>query len=219
MGSSTSALARAERALLTRGLEWWTQHGQPAEPQRAPPVEFTLSDVAVGDGLHIHTAAYRKTEAVHRRTPPAKPSEQTPLVAMHGFGTGLGIYYAALPALAEKWAGPVFALDSLGCCLSSRPRWHLEKGEACAVAKAESFFVDGLERWRAQMKIDKMVLMGHSLGGYLAVAYAEKYPQHVDRLVLVSAVGVPLPPEELAEAHAQAPVIRRRSASVPSRTR
>ena len=34
---------------------------------------------------------------------------------MHGFGTGLGIYSAALPALAEQWRGPLYAIDSLGC--------------------------------------------------------------------------------------------------------
>ena len=90
-----------------------------------------------------------------------------------------------------------------------------------------------------------MVLMGHSVGGYLAVAYAEKYPERVEvtawgsnryctlallpplalvppctgnycwltvaelwsrqRLVLVSPVGVPQPPERLKEAHSEAP--------------
>jgi pimeloyl-ACP methyl ester carboxylesterase len=29
-----------------------------------------------------------------------------------------------------------------------------------------------------------MILCGHSLGGYLSFAYAERYPQHVDRLIL-----------------------------------
>lgn len=29
------------------------------------------------------------------------------------------------------------------------------------------------------------------MGGYISVAYAEKYPQHVDRLLLLSPVGVP----------------------------
>ena len=33
-----------------------------------------------------------------------------------------------------------------------------------------------------------MILCGHSLGGYLGVAYAEKYPQRLERLVLISPV-------------------------------
>ena len=71
---------------------------------------------------------------------------------MHGFGTGLGMYYAALPALAEKWRGRVLAIDTLGCALSSRPSWHLPKGEGSSVDEVEDFFVDGLERWRATMQ-------------------------------------------------------------------
>eukprot|EP00558_Chaetoceros_sp_UNC1202_P007597 CAMPEP_0197235182 /NCGR_PEP_ID=MMETSP1429-20130617/2678_1 /TAXON_ID=49237 /ORGANISM="Chaetoceros sp., Strain UNC1202" /LENGTH=268 /DNA_ID=CAMNT_0042693717 /DNA_START=191 /DNA_END=997 /DNA_ORIENTATION=- len=36
-----------------------------------------------------------------------------------------------------------------------------------------------------------MTLGGHSMGGYLSVAYCEKYPQHVERLILISPAGVP----------------------------
>lgn len=36
--------------------------------------------------------------------------------------------------------------------------------------------------------------MGHSLGGYLATRYALKYPEHVQKLVLLSPMGLPVPP-------------------------
>ena len=39
-----------------------------------------------------------------------------------------------------------------------------------------------------------MRLVGHSLGGYLAVAYAERFPERVERLVLLSPVGLPQAP-------------------------
>ena len=41
------------------------------------------------------------------------------------------------------------------------------------------------------MKIEKFVLMGHSLGGYISCCYALQYPQHVEKLILASPVGVP----------------------------
>jgi len=41
-----------------------------------------------------------------------------------------------------------------------------------------------------------MILAGHSMGGYISIAYCEKYPQHVERLVLISPVGVPHVDEE-----------------------
>ena len=55
---------------------------------------------------------------------------------------------------------------------------------------AEDFFLTSLQRWREAMRVDKMVLVGHSLGGYLAASYALQYPQHVQHLVLVCPAGV-----------------------------
>ena len=49
-------------------------------------------------------------------------------------------------------------------------------------------------------------LQGHSLGGYLATAYTEKYPERVERLLLSSPVGVPRKPEEDAAAAAARPL-------------
>jgi len=64
------------------------------------------------------------------------------------------------------------------------------------VSTNESFFVESLESWRQQHNLPKLTLAGHSMGGYLSVAYAEKYPQHVERLILLSPVGVPQKSEE-----------------------
>eukprot|EP00966_Prymnesium_polylepis_P136424 3152412-Prymnesium_polylepis.1 len=54
-----------------------------------------------------------------------------------------------------------------------------------------------------------MVLCGHSVGGYMAVAYTERHPHAVERLILVSPVGVPRPPENLAERRKDAPLLFR----------
>ena len=43
--------------------------------------------------------------------------------------------------------------------------------------------------------LDRMVLVGHSLGSYVATCYAERHPEHVQQLVLTGTAG---PPEPLA---------------------
>jgi cardiolipin-specific phospholipase len=44
------------------------------------------------------------------------------------------------------------------------------------------------------MKLEKMTLAGHSLGGYLSAVYALKYPDRVNKLILLSPAGVPRDP-------------------------
>lgn len=90
-----------------------------------------------------------------------------------------------------------YALDWLGMGLSSRPSFVVKaKTAAEKVTEAESFFLDSLEEWRAIRKLEKLTLVAHSLGGYLAVRYANKYPERVEKLILVSPVGVPKNPYE-----------------------
>ena len=99
--------------------------------------------------------------------------------------------------LSEKhFGGKVFALDLLGWGLSSRPKFEMLKGDGDEISTAEEFFVESLEAWRKAHKLEKMTLGGHSMGGYLSVAYCEKYPQHVDRLILMSPAGVPPGPSD-----------------------
>jgi pimeloyl-ACP methyl ester carboxylesterase len=49
--------------------------------------------------------------------------------------------------------------------------------------------IEDLDALRQHLKLDRLFLIGHSWGGMLAMAYADKYPGHVDELILISSGG------------------------------
>ena len=123
-----------------------------------------------------------------------EPVEET-LVMLHGYGAGLGFFYRNFEPLTRAKGWRLYALDMLGMGNSARPAFHVRaKDQAGKVAEAESWFIDALEDWRRERGIDNFTLLGHSLGGYLAVAYALKYPGRLNKLILASPVGIPEDP-------------------------
>ncbi len=117
------------------------------------------------------------------------------LVMLHGYGAGLGFFYKNFEGLSRVKGWKIYALDLLGMGRSSRPPFTLNsKDRQQCITEAENWFIDALEEWRVQKKIDRFTLLGHSLGGYMAVAYALKYPGHLKKLVLASPVGIPEDP-------------------------
>jgi cardiolipin-specific phospholipase len=141
---------------------------------------------------------YLNTLSITPTTP--APDAPPPAVMLHGYGAGLGFYFQNFPTLAQ-WAGrrgaAVYALDWLGMGRSARVPFTVRAKKddiPGRVAEAEAFFVDSLEEWRAKMALDKMTLVGHSLGAYFSVAYALRYPTRVNKLILLSPAGVPRGP-------------------------
>jgi cardiolipin-specific phospholipase len=122
------------------------------------------------------------------------PADQN-LVILHGYGAGLGFFYKNFEALSRSPGWQLYALDLLGMGRSSRPPFKIKaKTREKQITEAEDWFVDSLEEWRIKRKIDKFTLLGHSMGGYMAVAYALKYPGRLNKLILASPVGIPEDP-------------------------
>lgn len=121
-----------------------------------------------------------------------------PIVMLHGYMNSSLNFYRNWVGLSNYFP-VVFSLDMLGWGLSSRPKFlPLLRNDTSSnddknnmVKATEDVFVESLEKWRQAQGMDKMVLAGHSMGGYLSVAYCERYPERVDRLILISPVGVP----------------------------
>ena len=102
--------------------------------------------------------------------------KNTPIVLIHGYLAGIGIWRFNIDALSES--RPLYAIDLLGFGRSSRSQFSTDPIEV------ENQFVESIEEWRKEMKLDKFVLLGHSFGGYLVTLYTLKYPKNVEKLIL-----------------------------------
>lgn len=135
----------------------------------------------VEEELYVHSI-----KLTNKRPDPSK--EQTPIVILHGYMNGALYFYRNLVSLTNHFE-TVYAVDTLGMGLSSRKPGMLKKVHR-SVEATEKFFVASLEAWRRANGIDKIILAGHSIGGYIAVPYAEQYPQRIAHLLLLTPVGL-----------------------------
>ncbi|KAJ1925956.1 hypothetical protein IWQ60_004217 [Tieghemiomyces parasiticus] len=208
---STVVAANPQRHMstVTMGLgsgDDITLLGAATSSQQCPPVSPSdwaarVGPVDIGQRQFLRTVALERGDDSYATT--ADGQEAAPLVLAHGFGTGLGIFYRNYEPLAVRSGRRVYGIDWLGMGLSTRPRdlpWleaaRQNPDDPVAVADTEDFFVESLERWRATMKIPKMVLLGHSFGGYMAALYAIRHPDRVEKLILASPMGVSEPPKD-----------------------
>jgi pyruvate dehydrogenase E2 component (dihydrolipoamide acetyltransferase) len=103
----------------------------------------------------------------------------TPIVFIHGFGADLNTWMFNQPALAENRRA--VALDLPGHGGSTKA---LDSGADAAA------FADVLARALAALAIDRAHVVGHSLGGAVAVVFAAAHPERVASLTLIAPAGL-----------------------------
>ncbi|MHC8326373.1 alpha/beta fold hydrolase [Pseudomonas sp. LB1P83] len=130
------------------------------------PAGFHVQDIPV-DGATIHVRVGGKGPAV---------------VMLHGFGD-TGDMWAPLAADLAK-DHTVVVPDLRGMGLSSIPDGGYDK-------KTQAGDIRGV---LAALKIEHAVVIGHDIGTMVAFAYASRYPQLTDRLVVMDAPVPGIPP-------------------------
>jgi pimeloyl-ACP methyl ester carboxylesterase len=99
-----------------------------------------------------------------------------PVILIHGLAASLFDWTVLLPELA-KAGYTAFALDLLGHGQSHKPE-HLDD------YTIENVFVH-FNTWLDSLQLNEpLILVGHSLGGYLSIQYALRHPERVRALVL-----------------------------------
>lgn len=97
-----------------------------------------------------------------------------PLVLVHGFPFDHSIWHAQLEVVSDE--ARVIAVDLPGFGGSQ----SLQGDEPSIDG-----YADAIARWAGEAGIDKFVLAGHSMGGYVALAFARRYPEMLTGLGLV----------------------------------
>jgi pyruvate dehydrogenase E2 component (dihydrolipoamide acetyltransferase) len=101
-----------------------------------------------------------------------------PLLLVHGIGGDADQWLFCLDALAATRR--VIAVDLPGFGRSDKP----------LIEYRIAGYVEMLERFLGAIGIPSVSLLGHSLGGWVVLAFALQRPDQVDALVLCSAAGI-----------------------------
>ncbi len=104
--------------------------------------------------------------------------EGPPLLLIHGISSSSESWSDVLPGLSERHT--VIAPDLLGHGASAKPRGDYSLGA----------FASSLRDLLVALGHERATVVGHSLGGGVAMQFSYQFPERVDRLALVSSGGL-----------------------------
>lgn len=99
------------------------------------------------------------------------------LVFIHGLGSYLPAWNKNIDALSEHYR--CIAIDLPGYGKSSKGNYEFSM----------TYYAQVLHEFVSKKEIDNLVLVGHSMGGQIALTAALQYPEMVDKLVLIAPAG------------------------------
>jgi pimeloyl-ACP methyl ester carboxylesterase len=100
------------------------------------------------------------------------------LLLLHGIGDSSRCWSPLMPRLARDYT--VIAPDLLGHGASDKPRADY----------SVAAYANGMRDLISLLDLERVTVVGHSLGGGVAMQFAYQFPERTERLVLVSSGGV-----------------------------
>ncbi|MDH6098540.1 alpha/beta hydrolase [Anabaenopsis sp. FSS-46] len=108
----------------------------------------------------------------------------TPIIFLHGAWNNSSQWVSVVESLSDNFH--CFAPDLLGFCESENPNVHY----------SIDLEVECIAEFVQALRLEKVYLVGYSLGGWIAASYALKYPDQVYGLVLLAPEGVAVQGQE-----------------------
>ena len=169
-------LASLLTATLMTGAPTWA-----AEPEAASyGARLEGFEYAWPVALHGFESQRQTLEMAYLDIAPTVEANGRTVLLLHGKNFCAGTWEATIHALIG--AGfRVIAPDQVGFCKSTKPMGYQFSFQQLAANTAG--LLDALG-------VDKVTVLGHSMGGMLATRFARQYPARVEQLMMVNPIGL-----------------------------
>jgi len=121
--------------------------------------------------LELRTATIREGTIFY-----AVAGDGPPVLLLHGFGGEIWVWEKQVAMLSKRHR--LYIPDLLGHGYSDRPD----------IEYTPALFIDTIKQFMDQLGLRRMSLIGNSMGGGIAWAFAATHPERVDALVLIDSI-------------------------------
>ncbi|CAI4038007.1 hypothetical protein SMKI_04G3460 [Saccharomyces mikatae IFO 1815] len=204
-----------ENAIRKSGFKLWLSHLSNSRKtyERLEKLQKCIMEQVHVEGSKNNDKLFDEINQWHFRNEKAS-TVLTPTLLIHGYAASSMSFFRNYPGLS-KHIQNLYSIDLPASGLSSIPPLEINattplpldieftgknkfkipytinlNHHKFVIQMYEDFYLDKIEQWRIDNKLGKVNIVGHSFGGYLSFKYAAKYPNSVEKLCLVSPLGV-----------------------------
>ena len=145
--------------------------------------EYFSRDLLLDDGENLHVCFFKKVEPIFTEF------SCNVIIFIHGYA-GWGTYFYRMIKILMN-THYIITFDLPGFGFSSR----YDKQIFTCQSSCIDFFINRINQLVEKLSLERFILIGHSLGGYLSGHYVDKYLSRIKKLILLSPAGI-IPPRE-----------------------